>query len=175
MNSLERREYILKTLETKNEPVSGTTFANELSVSRQVIVQDIALLKNSGHPIISTHNGYILKNDNRPRRIFKVYHTDEETQEELNLFVDLGGKVEDVFVYHKVFGVVKGVLNIKSRRDVELYIESLRSGKSTQLKNITSNYHYHTVSADDTNTLDIIQEKLYERGFLAKLTDYEPL
>lgn len=175
MKSLERRSKILETLENTKEPVSGTDFANMLSVSRQVIVQDIAMLRANGSPIISTHNGYILTKDNRPSRIFKVYHTDEETEEELNLFVDLGGKVQDIFVNHKVFGIVKCVLNIKSRKDVSLYLEGLRSGKSTQLKNITANYHYHTIVADDTATLDLIEDKLWEKGFLAKLTEYEPL
>ena len=107
--------------------------------------------------------------------MFKVIHADEQVEEELNLFVDLGGKVEDVFVFHKVYGVIKATMNIKSRRDVKKYMEEISTGKSTQLKNLTSGYHYHTITADDEQTLDMIQEELRQRGFLAKLQDYEPV
>ena len=43
------------------------------------------------------------------------------------------------------------------------------------LKNVTSGYHYHTVVAGDEHTLDLIQEALVEKGFLAKLQEYEPV
>ena len=101
--------------------------------------------------------------------------TTEEVEEELNLFVDYGAKVEDVFVYHKVYGVIKVSMNIRSRRDVRKYMEDISSGKSTNLKNLTSNYHYHTITAEDSQVLDQIQEELAKRGFLAKLQDYEPV
>ena len=84
-------------------------------------------------------------------------------------------KVEDVFVYHKVYGVIKVSMNIRSRRDVRKYMEDISSGKSTNLKNLTSNYHYHTITAEDSQVLDQIQEELAKRGFLAKLQDYEPV
>ena len=45
-------------------------------------------------------------------------------------------------------------------------MEDIRSGKSSPLKNITSNYHYHRVSADSVETLDMIEEDLRQRGFL---------
>ena len=96
-------------------------------------------------------------------------------QPELNLFVDLGAKEENVFVYHKVYGVIKADMNIKSRRDVRQYMEGITSGKSTNLMNLTSNYHYHTIVAEDEQTLDMIQEELQQKGFFAKLQDYEPV
>jgi transcriptional regulator of NAD metabolism len=37
---------------------------------------------------------------------------------------------------------------------------------------LTSNYHYHTIVAESERILDIIQEELGKRGFLAKLQDY---
>ena len=93
----------------------------------------------------------------------------------MNLIVDLGGVVEDVFVYHKVYGVLRADMNIKSRRDVREYVQTLESGKSSLLKNVTSGYHYHTIRADSTEILDMIQEELQKKGFLAKLQDYEPV
>ena len=99
-------------------------------------------------------------------RIFKVSHTDEEIADELNLIVDLGGKVQDVQVNHKVYGRMKADLGIHSRKQVQDFVEEIRSGKSSPLKNITSNYHYHTVEADSEEVLDLIGEELNERGYL---------
>lgn len=175
LSGQERREQILKILKTSTSPVAGTDLAKQLDVSRQVIVQDMALIRANGIDVMATNRGYVIHEANSASRVFKVIHTDEQVEEELNLFVDLGGKVEDVFVYHKVYGVIKAVMNIKSRRDVRKYMEDISSGKSTNLKNLTSNYHYHTITAEDEQTLDLIQDELNERGFLAKLQDYEPV
>lgn len=171
----ERREQILKILKDSDKPVAGTDLAKRLHVSRQVIVQDMALIRANGMDVMSTNRGYVIHEGKGASRVFKVVHTDEQVEEELNLFVDLGGKVEDVFVYHKVYGVIKADMNIKSRLDVKKYMEGILSGNSTNLKNLTSNYHYHTITAEDEQTLNLIQEELNKRGFLAKLQDYEPV
>lgn len=175
MSSDERREKIIDILKKSEEPVTGKRLAELLGVSRQVVVQYISLLRAQNINIMSTTNGYLLAEDNTISRVFKVVHTDEQTEEELNLIVDYGGDVEDVFVYHKVYGTMKGELCIRSRKDVTDYMKSLATGKSSYLKNVTSGYHYHTVSARSEAVLDVIQEKLNERGFLAKLQDYEPV
>lgn len=175
LSGQERRKEIVKILKNSANAVSGTELAKLLCVSRQVIVQDMALIRANGLDIISTHYGYVLRDDKTASRVFKVFHTDEQVEEELNLFVDLGGKVDDVFVYHKVYDVIKAPMNIKSRMDVKKYMANISSGKSTQLKNLTSNYHYHTITAENTEILDIIQQELANKGFLAKLQDYEPV
>lgn len=171
----ERREQILKILRNSTEPVAGVELAKQLEVSRQVIVQDMALIRANGIDVMATNRGYVLNEVKEVSRVFKVIHTDNQVEEELNLFVDLGGKVEDVFVYHKVYGVIKVPMNIKSRRDVRKYMDEISSGKSTNLMNLTSNYHYHTIIAEDDQVLDLIQEELTRKGFLAKLQDYEPV
>lgn len=171
----ERREQIVKILKNSDKPVAGTELAKMLEVSRQVIVQDMALIRANGVDILSTNRGYIVNDDKTVSRVFKVIHTEEQAEEELNLFVDLGAKVEDVFVYHKVYGVIKAAMNIKSRKDVRQYMVDISTGKSIQLMNLTSNYHYHTISAENYEILDEIQKELGERGFLAKLQDYEPV
>ena len=175
MNGQERRDEIVKIIKDSDKPVSGTELAKQLGVSRQVIVQDMALIRANGIEIMSTNRGYVIREEKEVRRVFKVIHTNNEVEEELNLFVDLGAKVEDVFVYHKVYGVIRVTLNIKSRRDVKTYMEGISSGKSTNLLNLTSNYHYHTITTEDEETLDLIQEELNKKGFLAKLQDYEPV
>ena len=95
--------------------------------------------------------------------------------DELNTFVDFGATVEDVFVYHKVYGVIRAELGIRNRKDVQKYLTEIREGKSTPLMNVTSGYHYHTVLAEDEETLDQIQEELQKLGFLAELKTYEPV
>ncbi|MGN0298528.1 MAG: transcription repressor NadR [Lachnospiraceae bacterium] len=175
MNGEERRKQILQILCNSKTPVSGAQLAEQMKVSRQVIVQDMALLRANGNNIFSTNRGYMIQQKNLPKRVFKVFHSNEEVTEELNLVVDLGGIVEDVFVYHKVYGVVHAPMNIRSRRDVQLFIKQIQSGKSSLLMNVTSGYHYHTISADSEETLNLIFEALQKRGFLAALQDYEPV
>ena len=89
------------------------------------------------------------------------------------MIVDLGGCVEDVIVNHRAYGKVSASLQIKSRRDVQAFMEQIRTGKSTLLMNITSGYHFHHISAEQEEILDEIEEKLRERGFLAELLPYE--
>lgn len=174
MNGEERRNQILQILSSSEHAVSGSALARQLQVSRQVIVQDIALLRANGASIFAGNRGYLLQEPHRVSRTFKVQHTDEEVEDELNIIVDSGAVVRDVFVYHKVYGVVRADMNIKSRKDVQRFQQDILSGKSSLLKNITSGYHYHTILADDEETLDQIQAKLAAKHFLAPLQDYEP-
>ena len=175
MSGEQRREQIIQIIKQSACPVSGTELAKQANVSRQVIVQDIALLRANGVDIISTNRGYIIRDYGKVSRVFKVIHTEEQVEEELNLFVDFGGFVKDVFVYHKVYNVLKADMNLKSRADVRRYLGELKSGKSSLLMNVTSGYHYHTILADSEDILDVIQEELWEKGFLAKLQEYEPV
>ncbi|MGN0107426.1 MAG: transcription repressor NadR [Hominilimicola sp.] len=167
MNAVERRNEIIRLITTSEEPMSGSMLSKKLDVSRQVIVQDIALLKASGHDILSTNKGYILNDTAACKRVFKVYHTNDQTEDELNTIVDIGGTVVDVFVWHRVYGKIEAKLNISSRRNVQQCIEGLVSGKSTALMNITSGYHYHTVKADSEETLDLIETALEEKNYIA--------
>ena len=175
MHGSERREQIIRQIQESKAPVSGTKLASLYSVSRQVIVQDIALLRANGFDIFSTNRGYLMQGQTETTRVFKVYHADEDVEKELTTIVDLGGTIVDVFVYHKVYGVLRADMNIKSRMDIRRYMEEIATGKSSLLKNVTSGYHYHTIRAESKEILDIIQEELQKAGFLAKLQDYEPV
>ncbi|PKK87853.1 MAG: DNA-binding transcriptional regulator, partial [Candidatus Wallbacteria bacterium HGW-Wallbacteria-1] len=53
MKKQQRQEDIVKTLRSSREPVSGTALSEIFQVSRQSIVQDIALLKAAHYNIIS--------------------------------------------------------------------------------------------------------------------------
>ena len=167
MTGTERREAILNSIKRGTGPVSASRLAEAFGVSRQVVVQDIALIRAAGHEIISTNRGYILKTpEQETSRIFKVSHTEEEMEDELITIVDMGGKVKDVFVNHKLYGRMTVPLNISSRRHVAVFMEGIRSGKSSPLMKVTSNYHYHTVEADSQETLNLIEQALRDKGYL---------
>lgn len=91
-----RREEILKYISNSSVPVSGTALAKMFCVSRQVIVQDIALLRAKNCDILSTNRGYIINQPRKVERIFWVCHEGDQIEEELNHVVDLGGTVVDV-------------------------------------------------------------------------------
>lgn len=174
MNGETRRSEILKVLSSSEKAVSATALAEKFGVSRQVIVQDIALLRASGNDIISLARGYRIEKPTSCRRVFKVCHSSDDVERELNLITDMGGYVVDVFIYHRMYGTVRASLNIKSRRDVRNFVSDLNSGKSSPLSSATSGYHYHTVEAETEQILDAIASELESAGFTAPFQEYEP-
>ncbi|WP_122644670.1 transcription repressor NadR [Luxibacter massiliensis] len=166
VSGAERREGIVERIRSSKSPVSGKVLAQAYDVSRQVIVQDIALIRAAGYDIISTNRGYILNAPFAVSRIFKVCHTDEELENELCAIVDLGGRIVNVMVNHRVYGHMEADLHINSRQQVIEFMKDIRNGKSSPLKNITSNYHYHKVEADSEEILDTIEEMLCSKGYL---------
>ena len=168
MTGTDRRNEIVKIIQKSPSPVPARSLAASCQVSRQVIVQDIALLRAAGYDILSTNRGYILNSLGQVERVFKVRHTNEQMEEELNAIVDMGGCVKDVAVNHRIYGRMEAELNISSRRKIALFLEDIKHGSSSPLSSITSGYHYHTVSADSRETLDAIEEMLRQRGFLVE-------
>lgn len=166
MNGQKRREAIVEYIKKSSIPVSGTKLAETFDVSRQVIVQDIALIRAGGYEITSTNRGYVLKEDTAVRRTFYVNHTDEQLFDELCAVVDMGGKVINVMVEHKVYGKMEADLNISSRRNVNVFMEEIQSGKSSPLKNITSDDHAHIIEAESEEILDLIEDKFREMEIL---------
>ena len=162
MTGSERRTAIINQIKNSTVPVSGKALAAQYAVSRQVIVQDIALIRAAGHEIISTNRGYLLNEDASVQRTFKVKHTDAQVEEELYSIVDLG-----------VYGHMEAELNITSRRKAAEFLDDIKTGKSSPLKNITSDYHYHVVEADSEETLDMIEAALREKGFLLEQEEWE--
>lgn len=168
MSGSDRREDIIAKMQKSAVPLSGSKLASFYKVSRQVIVQDIALIRAAGYDIISTNRGYLLSTVSSVSRVFKVQHTDEQLEEELCAIVDLGGMVKNVMINHRVYGHIEAELNISSRRKVAEFMEDIQSGKSSPLKNITSGYHYHKVIADKEETLDMIEDMLRKKGYLVE-------
>ena len=173
MTAARRRDEILQALAGASGPVSAAALAARLGVSRQVVVQDIALLRTEGYPIVSTAKGYLLNEPKCATRVIKVCHTNEQVEEELTTIVDLGGTVLNVMVNHRVYGRVEAALNIRNRRDVQGFLNDLRTGKSVPLLNVTSGYHFHKISAESEEVLDEIEHALQKKGFLAEVMPYE--
>ena len=170
MEGKERRERLITLLQEAAVPVSGTDLAKELGVSRQVIVQDIALLRAINKNILSTNKGYILyvpeKENHRVKRSFAVTHSKNQIRDELYTIVDCGGKVLDVVVEHDIYGQIMVDLLLCNRLDVDDFVERIENSKSRPLKVLTDGEHWHTVEADSEKVLDKIENCLRENGYL---------
>lgn len=169
-----RHTDIISILRSNDSPVSGSALSSKTGVSRQIIVQDINTLREKGYLILSTPKGYVLDQSQDIKRVFKVFHTVDDTEKELNLIVDLGAEVKDVFIYHKVYNEIHAKLNIRSRKDVNDFCTKISTGESSPLMSATGGYHYHTILAPDLETMDMVENALKSNGFLAELTAYEP-
>ena len=173
MTTSERRAKILKILQMSSQPVAGKEFAAKFGVSRQVIVQDMTVLRASTPGILSTTRGYSLQKELLCTREFKLWHPQEETSRELNLIVDCGGSVKNTSISHRVYGRVTVDMDIHSRQDVAEFIDNLKDSQSSVLSSATSGYHYHLVEAASEERLDLIEQRLREAGFLAPLKPWE--
>ena len=168
MDGETRRQQIIQLLEENTQPLSGTVLAKRFGVSRQVIVQDIALLKSKGRQIISTYRGYILNQSKAAcERVYWVQHTNEQIEDELNTIVDNGGRVCSVVVQHEVYGKISVDLPVHSRRQVKEFVEEVEKGKARPLKElIKDGVHGHLVQAENEKTLDEIENELRKKGYL---------
>ncbi|MCI8625073.1 MAG: transcription repressor NadR [Lachnospiraceae bacterium] len=172
MEGVERRQELLRILQESPTPVSGSKLAGRLGVSRQVIVQDVALLRAVNRNILPTTRGYMLYEQARGKvnRVYLVRHTTEQIEDELSTIVELGGKVLNIIVSHELYGQIEADLIIENRRDVEEFIQKLKTKKPVPLKELTDGLHFHTVEADSEEILDRIGEALEKKGYLQEVT-----
>ena len=168
LEGYERRQRIQELLEQAHAAVSGGSMAKTLGVSRQIIVQDIALLRASNQEILSTPRGYLLYRlpDRRFSRRLRVSHTSSQIEEELNLIVDRGARVLNVIVEHPVYGEIQGSLNVSNRKEVQDFIKKIHSQEGMPLLEISRGLHMHTVEADREEILDDIEQALQTAGIL---------
>ena len=173
MTTGERRNEILSMLQLADKPIPAKEFALRFDVSRQVIVQDLAVIRARVPGILSTNRGYVIQENHTASREFKVRHGADRVAEELNLFVDHGGIVRNVSISHRIYGRITAELDIRSRQDVTEFIDRIGNSKSSLLGNATSDYHYHLVEAPSEERLELIRQKLEEAGFLVPLLPWE--
>lgn len=167
MTSKKRREEIIKLLINNNSAIKGTKFAELFSVTRQIIVKDIAILRAEGKNIIATPDGYILNKDiNKVKTIIAVNHNSKETMEELEIVVKYGGMIEDVIIEHPLYGELRGNLMIKNLNDLYKFEKEYNNNNAKPLSNLTNGIHLHTIAADSEADIEEIKRELKERGFL---------
>ena len=138
MNTGERRGEILKILKQTEVPIAARELAGRFGVSRQVIVQDLAVIRASTPGILSTTKGYVMEQDSSCTREFKVRHSQDKAAQELNLIVDCGGHVKNISISHRVYGRVSAEMDIRSRQDVSEFIQALQNSRSSVLSSATS-------------------------------------
>ena len=162
MNSEQRREKIISVLQMSDKPISAARFANDFSVTRQIIVADIALLRASGHQIRAEHKGYVLEKSESltmQKRIV-VKHGKNETKDELYAIVDNGGKVLDVIVQHSIYGKIVAELNLSSRYDIDRFIQQVNETDAKPLSLLTEGLHIHTITVKDEGSFRNILDRL---------------
>lgn len=164
-----RRERIMEILKAERKPVSGTEIAGRVGVSRQVVVQDIALLRTSYKNIVSTNRGYLLYQEppepQEYKRVVKVRHQKEDIERELNCVVDVGGYVLDVIVEHEIYGQLIGNLSVYNRADVKRFIERVEGYQTKPLTELTQGVHFHTIGAKTEEILEAAVNALVKEGF----------
>lgn len=168
MEAEERRDKLIGILREQEEAVSGTELAARLGVSRQVIVQDIALLRAVNRNILSTNKGYLLFEEKKQKKtaVVKVKHDAEQIRDELYTIVDLGGSISDVFIEHDIYGQIAADLIIKSRADVDSFVDKVVQNNTKPLTDLTYGVHYHTIEADTEAALEAVRRALAQKGYL---------
>ena len=172
MTGEQRRTEIRRMLQQSQQPLTGTALANALHVSRQVIVQDIALMRAENMAILSTNKGYLLRPDaarsSQPKRVFFVRHSTEQVLDEFMTVIDLGGRILDVAVEHELYGSIRVDLLIENVQDALDFVERLAACRDTPLKVLTDDCHFHTVAAPSEKLLDLIEQEFRAKGYLER-------
>ncbi|GMA57912.1 hypothetical protein C7445_10963 [Alicyclobacillus sacchari] len=161
-----RQAALLNLLVNAAAPVPGQALADELGVTRQVIVHDIALLRAAGQRIFATPKGYLIESalPADKQTVLAVSHTPEQTATELYILVDCGLRVLDVRVEHPVYGELVGNLLLSSRRDVDLFMQRIRTEQAPLLSTLTGGYHYHRVEYQEDEQLQEALNQLTHAG-----------
>jgi len=170
MDGDSRRRQILDTISQEESAISATSLAKGLSVSRQVIVGDVALLRAQGHEIIATTRGYTmiqkLKEDHLYLGKIACLHTAKNSETELHTIVDSGAVVVNVIIEHELYGEITGNLNLKSRKDVDAFITRVKSSKAKLLSELTQGVHLHTIACRDKSHFEQVVQTLNAKGIL---------
>ena len=166
-----RRLELLAILKQQGAPITGTELAKHANVSRQVIVNDINLLKARNEPIVATSQGYLYiqeQKTGRYKRKIVCMHTGEQTREELYTIVDCGVTVENVIIEHAVYGEITASLLVSNRLEVDFFLEKLVETNAHFLSALTDGTHLHVISAPSEELLDKAEDRLREKGILVE-------
>ena len=169
MRAEERRQAILNTLNNAGHPVSATALARQFSVSRQIVVGDVALLRAAGANISATPRGYVvLREAGGLVRQVACQHDAAGMEAELNAMVDQGCTVLDVIVEHPIYGQLTGPLQLSSRYDVTQFIVRCAQADAKPLSDLTEGIHLHTLSCPDEPAFQRVREALRNMDVLVE-------
>jgi transcriptional regulator of NAD metabolism len=168
----ERREMILAALaKSEGGRVTATQLSEDLGVSRQIIVSDIAILRERGCDITATSRGYMMGN----RRAFGFVdrvpcrHGPDDILTEFDIIVDNGGCVLDISIAHPVYGMITAALYIRSRRDARAFVEEMNKSKGKPLSMLTEGAHLHTVGCESREEFEAIVRELSRVGIVEEM------
>ncbi|MGE0912023.1 transcription repressor NadR [Bacillus atrophaeus] len=165
-----RRDKLLLWLKESTSPLTGGQLAKQANVSRQVIVQDISLLKAKNEPIIATSQGYVYIDSTGQQqaagKIVACLHGPERTEEELQLIVDEGVTVKDVIIEHPVYGDLTASLRVGTRKEVQHFMKKINSTNASYLSQLTNGVHLHTLTASDEHRIQQACQALEAAGIL---------
>ncbi|MGC2330916.1 MAG: transcription repressor NadR [Candidatus Acidiferrales bacterium] len=166
----DRRRQIVEWLRARGGPVPGGEIAKHFRVSRQCLVQDVAILRASGAEILATPTGYRLpaESNRAHRAILACKHPPERTEEELQILLDHGVRILDVIVEHPLYGELRGSLMLESRADLQDFLAHVRASHAALLSSLTGGVHLHTVEASRSQMISRAKAELRARGFLLK-------
>ena len=165
----QRRQELVHALRYADAPVLGSDLAQQFGVSRQVLVQDMAILRAAGLDVIATPRGYLLRDAelSAHRDILQMQHNRDAIMDEMSILVDLGIRVLDVCVEHQVLGPLRADLHIASRQDARELLDRLDETGSRPLFELTGGRHSHTVESPRPDLLEKARQELARRGYLA--------
>lgn len=168
----DRRHELLHILKTKSEPITGTDLAKHANVSRQVIVNDMNLLKARNEPIVATSQGYVyLKREDKSEvfeRKIVCLHTAEQAEDEMLTIVDCGVTLKNVIIDHPVYGEITASMMLSNRHDVKSFLQRVNDTKANYLSVLTDGTHLHEISASSIELLDRTEQMLREKGYLVE-------
>lgn len=158
----------METLNQAKSPVSGTELAANFGVSRQVVVQDVALLRAEGYDIVATARGYLHPKSMTDAivKTIAVKHKIDAMEDELYTIVEYGAKILDITVEHPIYGEIKGNLMLSTKQDVDEFVQAFRSSGAAPLSVVTNGVHLHRIQVPSLKIYELILSALKEKDFL---------
>lgn len=168
----ERRHELLQILKTSSDPITGTDLAKHANVSRQVIVNDMNLLKARNEPIIATSQGYVYLIREEQKEVYErkivCLHTAAQAEDEMLTIVDCGVTLKSVIIDHPVYGEITASMMLSNRHDVKSFLQRISETNANYLSVLTDGTHLHEISASSIELLDRAEEMLRKKGYLVE-------
>ena len=154
----DRRNKLLILLQTSDHPITGSDLAKMTNVSRQVIVNDMNLLKARNEPIVATSQGYVyIPRDNQNHVYEKkivCLHSAEQAEDEMLTIVDCGVTLKSVIIEHPVYGEITASMMLSNRYDVQNFVERVKETKASYLSLLTNGTHLHVITAPSEENIE---------------------